>query len=156
MIMAPLNMRCPCCGKYGYVRSLTGLSELYIAKCTNCNFYISTDDIAQGGSVLAEPNDDRCDITDERDRKIAELTEKLEAYERTGLKPEEIDPLARTLSKLRTMLGCKDLQELEKLLERATIPPNMRMYELLATTSEVDIDELKRVMATCEAGLLCE
>ena len=90
MIMTPLNMRCPNCGTYGHVWSLTGLSESYIAKCTNCNFYISTDDIVSGGSAHVEPNDERCDVmTDERDRKIAELTEKLEAYERTGMKPEK-------------------------------------------------------------------
>ena len=137
----PLNIKCPKCGTYGYVRSLTGMSELYAAKCTNCGFYLKDDE-------LLESYDDV--VLDERDEKIKELTERLEAYERTGVKPEEIDPLARILSKLRSILGCKSLADLERLLDRVATPPPLRMYDSLVTTAVASDEDYKDIIAQCE------
>lgn len=49
---------------------------------------------------------------------IEELSAKLSAYEKTGVKPEEIDPLARTLSKTRMALSLSTIEEFQSFLDK--------------------------------------
>lgn len=49
---------------------------------------------------------------------IEELSAKLSAYEKTGVKPEEIDTLARTLSKARMALALSTSREFQQFLDK--------------------------------------
>lgn len=49
---------------------------------------------------------------------IEELSAKLSAYEKTGVKPEEVDILARTLSKQRMALGFSTVEEFQSFLDK--------------------------------------
>lgn len=49
---------------------------------------------------------------------IEELSAKLSAYEKTGVKPEEVDTLARTISKQRMALGFSTVEEFQSFLDK--------------------------------------
>lgn len=49
---------------------------------------------------------------------IEELSTRLSAYEKTGVKPVEIDPLARTLSKLRIAHGFTTIEEFQSFIDK--------------------------------------